>query len=141
MRRKKKIDLWPVLDEVNRNEYSELLSYVENYWYDLEDWDIEDFYNLLDGVFSNYYNIFPKLYVARIHWWDFDDSTLIYLLWIVETPEGNFTIVVKDFDDYVPHFETYRELADYIVGLWNLYLDINCKFRTMTSHIKYTYVN
>lgn len=142
MRRKKKIDLWNVLDEITSSEYSEILSYVENYWYDLEDWDIEDFHSLLDGVINNLYNIFPKLYVARVNWWDFEGSTMVYLLWIVQTPEGEFTLVVKEWDDdYVPHFETYRELADYIVGLWNRYLDINCKFRAMTSHIKYTYVD
>ena len=140
MRRKKKLDLWERLKEITPPQYGTILEVIRDSGSDYEGWDMWDFYTLLDNVF-NWTSIFHWVYVMKCKWGDWDEETMIQFIGMIETPEWRFQVVIDDWYETPPTFETDRELADYIVKLWDEYLDTIRKFRLMTSHIKYTYVS
>lgn len=138
MKRKNDIDLWGRLKKITQSQYNKLLGEVSELWYNYDIWDMDDFYNALDNLI-NWNTFFPWLYVSKWGDWDFGD-TYIFLWWSVETPEWFFDVRISDWFEWPPNFEVDKDLADYMVSLWEKYLNINSKFRAMTSHIKYTYV-
>lgn len=140
MRRKKKLDLWKKYKEITPSQYESILEIIRDSGWDFEDWDMWDFFTLLDNII-NWTSFFHWVYVYKIKWGDWDEETMIQYNGFIETPEGQFQVVLEDWYESPPTFETERELADYIVKLWDKYLDTIRKFRIMTSHIKYTYVD
>lgn len=140
MRRKKKLDLWERFKEITQSQYNTILEVIRDSGSDYSDWDMWDFYDLLDNMF-HWLSFFHWVYVTKCRWGDWDDEIMVQFIGTIETLEWVFQVVIDDWYETPPQFETEKELADYIVNLWNRYLDTIRKFRIMTSHIKYTYVD
>lgn len=140
MRRKKKLDLWKRFKEITPTQYEKILEDIRDSSPDCENWDMWDFYTLLENIFC-WDSFFHWIYITKCVWGDWDEETMIQFIGTIETPEWVFQIIIEDWYETPPQFLNYRELADYIVKLWDRYLDTIRKFRIMTSHIKYTYVD
>ncbi len=140
MRRKKKLDLWKLFKEITPTQYEKILEDIRDNSPDCENWDMWDFCTLLESIFC-WDSFFHWIYITKCRWGDWDDEIMVQFIGTIETPEWVFQVVIDDWYENPPTFETEKELADYIVKLWDRYLDTIRKFRIMTSHIKYTYVD
>ena len=140
MRRKEKLDLWKRFKEITPTQYGKILEDIRDGGWDYEDWDMWDFYTMLENIFC-WNSFFHWIYITKCKWGDWDEETMVQFIGTIETPEWIFQVVIEDWYETPPQFETDRALADYIVKLWDKYLDTIRKFRIMTSHIKYTYVD